>query len=226
MRTVTKSFLRYLPRRRSLSLLQLMGIACGVAAAVGMTLSARAALSSFARAVEFLRGQATHSIARPAGPMDEQVLTQLMRDPAVTFFSPVIDRQLRLGEGELVRLLGVDPFLDQSIRPEITRFQITQERRTSEHRLSFLFDARAALVDARLADRLGVSTGDDVVTSRGVLRVVGTFSNPSGEPLVVMDIAHVQELFGLRGQIDRVDLILRDISDFRSRWEEGFHIQS
>ena len=36
MRVVTKSFLRYLLRRRSLSLLQLLGIACGVAAAVGM----------------------------------------------------------------------------------------------------------------------------------------------------------------------------------------------
>ena len=40
LRIVTKAFLRYLPRRRGLSVLQLMGIACGVAAAVGMALSA------------------------------------------------------------------------------------------------------------------------------------------------------------------------------------------
>ena len=71
MNSVTKAFLRYLTRRRSLSLLQLMGIACGVAAAVGMNLSARSALASFRQAVEFLNGKATHTIERIAGSLDE-----------------------------------------------------------------------------------------------------------------------------------------------------------
>jgi len=35
MSSVTRAFLRYLPRRRSLSVLQLLGIACGVAAVIG-----------------------------------------------------------------------------------------------------------------------------------------------------------------------------------------------
>ena len=121
MKIVTKSFLRYLPRRLSLSLLQLMGVACGVAAVVGMTMSAQAALRSFTKAVEFLRGKATHSIQRPAGPMEETLLIQLGKDPAVEWFSPVIDRRLRLNNGELVHLLWIDPFLDRSIRPEFSR---------------------------------------------------------------------------------------------------------
>ena len=74
MRIVTKAFLRYLPRRRGLSILQLLGIACGVAAAVGMALSARAALTSFSQAVAFLKGKATHSLERPAGPLEETLL--------------------------------------------------------------------------------------------------------------------------------------------------------
>ncbi len=114
MRIVTKAFLRYLPRRRGLSILQLLGIACGVAAAAGMALSARAALSSFTQAVEFLKGKATHSLERPAGPMEETVLAGLMLDPAVSFFSPVIDRTVKLKVGETVRLLGIDPFLDRA----------------------------------------------------------------------------------------------------------------
>jgi putative ABC transport system permease protein len=89
VRVVTKSFLRYFTRRRSLSLLQLMGVACGVAAAVGMFYSSQSALSHFARTVTFLKGTATHSIKRPAGPLGEALLTDLMRDPAVTAFSPV-----------------------------------------------------------------------------------------------------------------------------------------
>ena len=67
MNTVTRAFLRYPLRRRGLSILQLLGIACGVAAAIGMALSARSALSSFSQAVEFLKGRATHSLERPAG---------------------------------------------------------------------------------------------------------------------------------------------------------------
>lgn len=227
MRIVTKAFLRYLPRRRSLSVLQLMGIACGVAAAVGMVLSARTALSSFAQAVEFLKGRATHTIERPAGPMDETLLTRLMRDPAVEAFSPVIDRRLRLAEGEIVRLLGVDPFLDRAIRPELSRSRFAGvSNGRSQEVLSFLLDEKSILVDARLARQLGLAPGDQLQTSRGSLRIVGTFPSPSGEPLVLMDICQAQHLFGLPGQLDRVDLILTEETAFRSRWAMGFRIQS
>ena len=126
-RIVTKSFLRYLPRRLSLSLLQLMGVACGVAAVVGMTMSAQTALSSFSKAVQFLRGNATHSMQRPAGPMEETTLAKLARDPAVEWFSPVIDRRLRLSNGDLVRFLAIDPFLDRIIGP---RLQVPSLRET------------------------------------------------------------------------------------------------
>ena len=88
MRVVTKAFLRYLRRRRSLSLLQLLGIACGVAAAVGMALSARVSLSSFEKAVEFLGGQATHSLERPAGPVEE------MKDSLSQIWPSIADEEL------------------------------------------------------------------------------------------------------------------------------------
>ena len=113
MRVVTKAFLRYLKRRRSLSLLQLLGIGCGVAAAVGMALSARSSLSSFSKAVDFLKGKATHSLERPAGPLQEDLLFHLAQDPSLMAFSPVIDRRIRLGNGETIRLMGIDPFLGE-----------------------------------------------------------------------------------------------------------------
>jgi hypothetical protein len=53
-----------------------MGVACGVAAAVGMFYSSQSALSHFARTVTFLKGTATHSIKRPAGPLGEALLTK------------------------------------------------------------------------------------------------------------------------------------------------------
>jgi len=226
MRTVTRAFLRYLRRRRSLSLLQLLGIACGVAAVVGMSLSARAALSSFSQAVEFLKGRATHSLERPAGPMDETILSKLMLDPSVEFFSPVLDRTVRLRGGETVRLLGVDPFLDRAIRPELARFRLAEKEKGTEETLSFLLEENSVVVDGQLAERLGLKFGDFLETNRGRVRVVGTFPNPSSEPLILMDIAHAQRFFLLPGKVDRVDLILSEQGGFRSRWDKGFRLQS
>jgi putative ABC transport system permease protein len=226
MRIVTKAFLRYLPRRRSLSILQLLGIACGVAAAVGMALSAKASLSSFSRAVEFLKGKSTHSLERPAGPMSEKMLVRLMADPAVEIFSPVIDRPVRLVGGETVRLLGADPFLDRAVRPELARARLGTNEKRSGEALSFLLDEKAVLADAQLARQMGWRPGDLLGTNYGELRLVGTFPSPSSEPLILMDIAHAQRLFGLPGKVDRVDLILKEDSGFRSRWAKGFRIQS
>ncbi len=218
MRTVTRAFLRHLPRRRALSLLQVLGIAFGVASAVGMGLSARAALSSFARAVAFVRGEATHGLRRPAGPLDEKLLLRLAGDPAVAAFSPVVDRRVALEGGDLVRVLGVDPFLDRPFRPGLAP--------SGDILLRFLTRPGAALVGEGLARRLGLRPGDRLPTARGDLEVLGTFPNPSGEPVVLVDIATAQERFGLRGRVDRVDLILTDPGGFRRRWGPGLVVES
>jgi putative ABC transport system permease protein len=204
-----------------------MGVACGVAAVAGMTMSAQTALRSFTKAVEFLRGKATHSIQRPAGPMEEGFLITLGRDPAVEWFSPVIDRRLRLGNGELVRLLGIDPFLDRTIRPEISKVDFLEgTAKDPSNLLSFLTDERVIFVDNDLRKVLRIASEEALETAKGPLRVKGSFPNPSGEPLVIMDMGPAQKLYQLQGYVDRVDLILSDESGFRSRWGKGFLIQS
>jgi putative ABC transport system permease protein len=204
-----------------------MGVACGVAAVVGMTMSAQTALRSFTKAVEFLRGKATHSIQRPVGPMEESLLVKLGGDPAVEWFSPVIDRRLRLGKDELVHLLGIDPFLDRAIRPEISKVDFLNSKPNDpETFLSFLTNERAVWVDNDLKIELGIPSKKTIDTSIGLLHVKGSFPNPSGEPLVIMDIGHVQKLYHLQGYVDRVDLILSDETGFNSRWGKGFLIQS
>lgn len=219
MTTVVKAFLRYLPRRRALSALQLLGIAFGVASAIGMTLSARAALSSFTRAVEFLGGKATHALTRPAGPLDERILTRLMADPDVTAFSPVLDRRLELDSGETVRILGVDPFLDRAFRPGLAP--------PEGDLLAFVLGPDTVLAsEERGASPVVEGDAQILATWRGPLRVIGTFPNPSGEPILLMDIGHLQDFFGLRGLVDRVDLILKDAEGFRARWGEGFLVRS
>jgi putative ABC transport system permease protein len=225
--TITRSFLNYTVRRRWLTALQLLGIAFGVAATVGIVLSSRAALTGFSRAVEFLKGKSTHSIQRPAGPMEENILARLIRDPAVDAFSPVIERSLRLAGGEAARLLGIDPLLDRILRPELSYADFAAGNGGSlRDRLSFLLNDNAVLVESRLAQRLGLSPGDALKTARGDFEVAGVFPNPSGEPVVLMDIARAQALFELAGRVDRVDLILNDGPGFASRWKDGYVIQT
>ncbi len=225
MRVVTKSFLRYLLRRRSLSLLQLLGIACGVAAAVGMFFSSQTALSNFSNTVTFLNGKTTHTLQRPAGPLGEDILVHLMRDPAVDAFSPVIDRRIILNTGEIIRIMAMDIFLDKDIRAEFGALSLFTEH-SQEKTISFLTQELTVLIDTRLAKKLSLRIDDELKTNRASLKVIGTFSNPSGEPLILMDIAHLQELFDLRGKIDRVDLIISDYEGFHARFKRGYLIQS
>lgn len=227
MKVVTKSFLRYLVKRPGLSVLQLLGIAGGVAAVIGMALSAQSALGSFAQAVEFLRGKSTHVMERPAGPMDETVLKSLMRDPAVHHFSPVIDRKVKLAQGDSVRLLGIDPFLDRYIRPELSDIPFEKDNTGNPRQyLDFLLKDSSILMEKGLALSLGLKPGDTVSTSKGDFKILGLFPNPSGEPIMLMDIAHAQPLFELSGKIDRIDLIISDADGFLARWKGGYRIQS
>jgi len=230
VRTVTKAFLKYLPRRRSLGLLQIVGIACGVAAVIGMFFSARAALLSFSKAIEFISGGATHSMERVAGPMEEEILSHLMKDTDVTAFSPVIDRKIRLDSGEAIRILGLDLFLDNRLRPGMFESKgeangvATEDAR--QGLLGFVLDEDACLMDEATASRLKFYPGSIIATSRGRLRLLAVFPSASPESLLLFDIGHAQKLFNLPGQVDRVDLIIKNESSFLARYRDGFRIQS
>jgi putative ABC transport system permease protein len=132
-----------------------------------------------------------------------------------------------LSNGESFVSLGIDPFLDRTIRPEIAKVEFI-ERKTSdpENLLSFLLDEKAICIDHDLKAELGIASHQIIETAKGPLHVKGSFPNPSGEPLVLMDIGHVQKLYQLQGYIDQVDLILSDEPGFSSRWGKGFLIQS
>jgi len=204
-----------------------MGVTCGVAAVVGMIMSAQTALKSFKNAIEFLRGKSTHSIQRHAGPLEESFLLELAQDPSVEHFSPVIERRLRLDNGETIRILGIDPFLDRFIRPEFSNIEFLDKNETlQEAFLSFLINEREALIDHNLKKELKIKENRLLYTEKGPIHIKGSFPNPSGEPLIIMDIGHLQKLYNLDGYIDRVDLILSDEQGFISRWKKGFLIQA
>jgi putative ABC transport system permease protein len=197
---------------------------------VGMALSAQSALVSFSKAIEYINGHATHSMERLAGPIEENLLQELMNDPSLEAFSPVIDRKLRLSSNKSVRLLGVDQFLDRRVRPEIYHFSDNKDdnfiSKEFETVLSLIANPYSCIIDSHTALSLHIKIGNLISTSRGTLKVVGIFSSSSPEPLFIMDIGNAQHLFGLQGFVDRIDLVLSDEKAFFLHYKEGFKIQS
>ena len=227
MTIILRSILRSLVRKRALTLVQLAGVACGVMAVIGMLLASRTSLDSFHGAVRFLQGRSSHSLARPVGSMEESVLTAIISDDGVESFAPVLDRRLGLLNGSSVRVLGVDPFLDREVRPDLLPGAPSRTDRDRENFSDFFMASDTVLLEARLARELGIDAGGSIVTDGGTFRVLDTFAHPSAEPLIVMDIAQAQERFEARGEIDRVDLILKDPEGFASRWTQmGFRVSA
>ncbi|UCF30235.1 MAG: FtsX-like permease family protein [bacterium] len=227
MITVLRSSFRSLARRRVLTLFQVLGVACGVAAVVGMVLASRAAMGSFTEAVRFLQGRSTHTLMRPVGFLDEAILRQIMIDPGVAVFAPVIDQRLELADGSSARVLGLDPFLDGEVRQGLFRPAGGGLEERDSGFLDFLLEDDMVILEARLADRLGVSSGERVDTERGSFKVAGTFTHPAAEPLILMDISHAQEHFDMRGSLDRIDLVLKQPETFVSMWSAaGYQVIS
>ena len=92
--------------------------------------------------------------------------------------------------------------------------------------LTFLLDSQSCIIDRETASRLRLGPGSIIGTSKGPFRILSTFPSPSPEPLMVTDISHAQRIFRLSGHIDRVDLVLSDEKAFRTRFGNGFRIQS
>ena len=117
--------------------------------------------------------------------------------------------------------------LDQKIRPQLGQSRPQEISQHSPDPFAFLLEENAILVDEAISLAASACTPIGLLeTSRGKFKIVGTFPNASGEPIILMDISHAQRLFELSGKIDRVDLIVNDEADFRSRWKSGFRIQS
>ena len=218
MTTVLRSFLRSLIRRPALTLIQLAGVACGVAAVVGMNLASRSAMGSFTETVRFLQGQSTHSVTRAVGSLDETVLARIMADPDVRAFAPVLDRYLSLADGTRVRVLGLDPFLDHGVRSRLFAGLDRAGERQGGAGWPFILDREAVILESRLAEDLSLGVGQRFQAAGLTLRVTDTFVHPAAEPVVLMDLGHAQEHLGMRGRLDRIDLVLQNPERFTSRW--------
>jgi putative ABC transport system permease protein len=206
-------FLRPVVRRPWRFIITVLGVAAGVASVLSTIASSRAAVASLRDGVEEIAGRARLEISQPGG-LSLELLSRLRPVARDAVIAPVVEEFAMMPRlRDTVRVLGIDPFVDMSIR----NIQIDFGRGADEATLEMGFRGEGVFVPERLASELNLTVGQPfplLARSRplkliilGLLRGGGVAS--AWNRTVVADYESVAEWFGKSGRVDRVDLLPR-----------------
>ncbi len=199
--------LRHHRRQAWRSGLAVLGIALGVALLVAVQATLGSAAQAFERATEAAIGRATHALHGGPSGVPVEALAALSRERGVVA-APVVEGQLYVG-GRVFRYLGVDPFVEPDMRPQLARVGQRSEAAGS------LFEAGAFVATRATMRRLGVEVGGrvdaDIAGRAFGAKCIGAVADDSASGLddvLLVDIATAQEWKATPRHVDRVDLVL------------------
>lgn len=209
---------RYLRQNVWYSLLMILGIAIGVGVVVAIDIANTSAQQSFELSKRAVLGNATHQIIGGPAGMDERIYVEIRRNGIVQAAAPVLEAtvtSLQLGD-EPFTLLGVDVFADREFRPYLN----SSENIPVGQLVGFLSYPGAVLMMEETAFQYGLQIGDPLLIDFagqqrdaylvGFLKPVDELTRRALERMLLVDIATAQELLGMEGKIDRIDLILAE----------------
>ena len=187
---------------RGRTLLAVVAIAFGIALGYTVELINRAAVNELSTGLATLSGDADIEVRGPRTGFDEALYPLLAQLDGVAVASPVVETDVTVsGRDSALTLVGVDVFRAAAITPALVG---ATGDRMDALRGDTLFPSAAA------ASWLGVHDGDTVDVAAGratlTLRVAGMSGGSGALRYAVMDIAAVQDAFGLRGRLTRIDL--------------------
>jgi putative ABC transport system permease protein len=203
--------LRHHPWRNAAAV---MAVMLGVALAFSVHLINASALDEFSNAVRSVNGQPDLELRSSQGNFDEALFATVAAQTQVAHASPVLEISTYAIVGAPLdatnpkdrknawRIVGVDALVIARVAPLLMPVPATGADRFA------LFAPDAVFLNAA-AQTLGqpkiqVQSGLQLRT----LNVAGRI-NASGPPLGVMDIGAAQDLFGLQGQLSRIDIQLK-----------------
>lgn len=229
---VFTTLLRYWSRHRLQCALCIFGIALGVAVVTAIDLANASSLASFRESLASVSGKATHQIVPETGSyqngVPESLFPSVLDEPGVIAAAPLIESygtiltdpsaplpnsptEALAKPQALVRILGIEPALDQP-------FRSTRGVRASLSESAFtewLVRDDGAAISRRLAERLKLKAGDTFTLlysgKRHALKLLVVYEPAekfAQDDLMLMDIAAVQERFGMLGKLNSIDLIL------------------
>ncbi|NKB81570.1 MAG: FtsX-like permease family protein [Nitrospirales bacterium] len=198
------------------TLLTLLGVSVGVAAAMAIRIANVEVFHAFEASVTTVVGEATIEITDGEHGIDERIITKIRQHPSIRTVEPVIQKPAVIVEGphqgKSIALWGLD-----LVEAFATQHHLRIARDAhSDLSLDDLLAPDSVFIDARFAQRWDVHTGDALTLSvdgmvvrvmvRGVFEPVRT-PKAWGHSLVVMDIAAAQMLLGLVGHLDAMHVL-------------------
>ena len=202
---------RHHPWRHGVALL---AVALGVALAFSVHLINTSALAEFSAAVRAANGSPDLTLRGPRSGFDDALFERVASAPEVTAASPVLEIDTHAlsasGSRVAVRVLGID-----SLRAPAVAMDLVPRPAAGEGRFSF-FDPDAVFANPAARSQLGLADGASVSLQSGPgyqrLRLAGSVP-VAGVPLLVMDLAAVQQRFGPAARLSRIDLRLAPGAD-------------
>lgn len=202
---------RELRRHPGRTLLTFLSIVMGVAAIVAVALVDRATRQAYAELAKTLAGRAElQVVSRAGGGFEQGWADRLEQSPGVRLATPAIERStiVYLGEGQraVVLALGIDPEREQAA----DSYELVDGQ--------WFEGNRGVMLDAAFARQAGIEVGDEIrmLVRRGLVRmpVMGLLRSRASQVLeqgfVYMTIPTTQLLFRIRGEVDKLYLVLEE----------------
>ena len=186
--------------------LTIIGVGLGVAAVAAIQLINHNAIAAFEAGIDAATGPADIIVEGPTASFSESVLARVLETPGVIDAQPVFRAEGILANlpGDRIEIIGVD--LSRGL-PLLESQGVDLE--------TALGTPGWSLVSSVLASRAGTSAGDRIelsVGSRSTSLLVGTVVDlrrlgpASGQSVLILDISQAQTLFGIRGEIQRIEV--------------------
>ena len=196
---------------KTLFLLTAFGVVLGVAAVLSIQIINRNSLAAFRGSLEAVSGQADLSIMGTTATFPEQLYVRVLADSDVEFAWPIYRASVFVaGENRVfLDLVGVDLFQAIGLPLDSGFDKIDEVLRVPGW----------VALTPDFAAEFGVEPGDTLLTSYGSRRVIlsvgalvdfQAIAPLASSKLAVMDIAQAQHLFGARGEINQIDVRLRE----------------
>jgi putative ABC transport system permease protein len=209
--------IRPLGRHLGRTLVTLVGVAAGVAVAIGIDLAAQSSIRSFSESARAVAGRAALRVHHRPLPLPESTLAALAPVLDRATLHPTLEAAARAhtAGGTPFTILGIDLVGD----PRFAGRRAPGQGAAGIEEARALFDPGVLRLPEAFARRLGAERPEGSAPSDSLTLIVGTRSyrfrvvpieqgaeRAGAAPVAFLDIAPFQERFGRLGELDWVDV--------------------
>lgn len=217
--------LRHLLREKR-NWLTLLGVALGISVFISIRIANLSILNAYQQSVDAFAGKTTLEVLGRSGPMDEEIIRKLRKDPAISQISPIVQSVLPVAipdsaQGEVLLLVGIDLLQEGAFREYEFSGDLegTQNEGALTQAFERLLNPESILLPETFAKRHHLKIGDTLSLRKagGLLdfKITGLLvgekiSRLRDGNLGIIDIASAQWRLEKLGQLDRIDLITHE----------------